>query len=156
MNTATRRPRIAVHHRWMIARDMPSVLAIEAASFTDPWDEAEFKHNLKQRNVISSVAEIGDDVIGFCVYELHKDRIHLTTLAVHPGYRRRSVGEQMLEHLIGKLESHRRKSLTVDVRETNLPAQLWLRACGLLCASVERHGYGAGEDSYRFVWEVRK
>lgn len=152
--TTTKHPRIRVHHRWMIARDMPAILAIEAASFTDPWDEAEFKNALKQRNVIASVCEIGDEVIGFKVYELRRGRIHLTTLAVHPNYRRCGVGEQMIQHLTGKLESHRRKQLTVDVRETNVPAQLWLRSCGLLCEKVTRHGYGTGEDSYRFVWRV--
>ena len=40
---------VRVHIRWMIRRDMPEVLAIEAESFEFPWLEGELLSNT-QRN----------------------------------------------------------------------------------------------------------
>ena len=42
---------IAVHIRWMIRRDMPEVLQIEAASFEFPWLEDDFIRCLRQRKL---------------------------------------------------------------------------------------------------------
>ena len=55
---------IAVHIRWMIRRDMPEVLQIEAASFEFPWLEDDFIRCLRQRNCIGMVAEYDDRVVG--------------------------------------------------------------------------------------------
>ena len=43
---------VRTHIRWMIRRDMPEVLAIEAASFEFPWLEDDFIRCLRQRNCI--------------------------------------------------------------------------------------------------------
>ena len=85
-----------VHIRWMIRRDMPEVLAIEHASFEYPWCEEEFLRVLRQRNCIGMVAEHGERIVGFMIYELHRNKIHVLDFATHPEYRRRGVGRQML------------------------------------------------------------
>src|SRR4051794_39786908 len=66
---------VRVHIRWMIRRDMPEVLAIEHASFDFPWGEEEFLRVLRQRNCIGMVAEHGERVVGFMIYELHKSKL---------------------------------------------------------------------------------
>ena len=87
---------VRVHIRWMIRRDMPEVLAIEHASFEFPWCEEEFLRVLRQRNCIGMVAEHGERVVGFMIYELHKNRLHVLDFAVHPEFRRQGVGRQMV------------------------------------------------------------
>ena len=73
-----------VHIRWMIRRDMPEVLAIEHASFEYPWCEEEFLRVLRQRNCIGMVAELGERIVGFMIYELHRNKIHVLDFATHP------------------------------------------------------------------------
>ena len=85
-----------VHIRWMIRRDMPEVLAIEHASFEYPWCEEEFLRVLRQRNCIGMVAEYGERIVGFMIYELHRNKIHVLDFATHPEFRRRGVGRQMI------------------------------------------------------------
>ena len=116
---------LGVHIRWMIRRDMPEVLAIEGNSFEFPWSEDDFIRCLRQRNCIGMVAEHDERVAGFMIYELHKTRLHILNFAVHPDYRRRGVGAQMVEKLIGKLSYQRRTRILLEIRETNLPAQLF-------------------------------
>jgi ribosomal-protein-alanine N-acetyltransferase len=55
----------------------------------------------------------------------------------------------MVSKLIGKLSSHRRTRITLEVRETNLPAQLFFRAQGFKGVKVLRGFYeDSGEDAY--------
>src|SRR5262249_23713338 len=61
--------------------------------------------------------------------------------AVHPSYRRHGVGAQMVAKLISKLSSHRRTRITLEVRETNLSAQLFFRAQGFKAVRVLRALY---------------
>src|SRR5271168_1726673 len=84
----TAKAQVRVHIRWMIRRDMPEVLAIEHASFEFPWCEEEFLRVLRQRNCIGMVAEYGERVVGFMIYELHKNKLHVLDFATHPEFRR--------------------------------------------------------------------
>ncbi len=138
-----------LHIRWMIRRDMPEVLHIEQASFEFPWSEDDFIRCLRQRNCIGMVVEHEERVVGFMIYELHKTRLHILNFCAHPDYRRRGTGTQMVEKLIGKLSHRRRTRIMLEVRETNLSAQLFFRSLGFRAVSVLRDFYeDTTEDAY--------
>jgi ribosomal-protein-alanine N-acetyltransferase len=133
----------------MIRRDMPEVLAIEEHSFEFPWLEDDFIRCLRQRNCIGMVAEHNERVVGFMIYELHKSRLHILNFAVHENFRRRGVGRQMVKKLSGKLSPQRRSRIMLEIRETNLPAQLFFRSLGFRAVSVLREFYeDTPEDAY--------
>lgn len=147
---------VRVHIRWMIRRDMPEVLGIEARSFEFPWSEEDFINCLRQRNCIGMVAEHDERVVGFMVYELNKTRIRVLNFAVAPAFQRRGAGSQMIAKLIGKLSSQRRSRITLEVRETNLPAQLFFRTVGFRAVSVLRQFYAdTPEDAYLMQFRYR-
>ncbi len=142
-------PPLRVHIRWMIRRDMTEVLDIERESFEFPWYEEDFIRCLRQRNCIGMVAEHGERVVGFMIYELHKSRLHILNFAVAHPFRQRDVGRQMAEKLISKLSSQRRTQITLEVRETNLPAQMFFKQLGFRATSVLRSYYeDSPEDAY--------
>jgi ribosomal-protein-alanine N-acetyltransferase len=59
------------------------------------------------------------------------------------------VGRQMLEKLMGKLHPERRKCIMLEVRETNLAAQLFFRRFGFRAIRVLRGFYDdSAEDAY--------
>ena len=145
----TKKETLRVHIRWMIRRDMPEVLQTEQESFEYSWTEEDFLRCLRQRNCIGMVAEQGEKVVGFMIYELHKSKLHILNFAVLPAYRRAGVGGQMAAKLISKLSSHRRTRITLAVRETNLSAQLFFRAQGFRATRVLRAFYeDSGEDAF--------
>ncbi len=145
----TAKEQLRVHIRWMIRRDMPEVLQAEQLSFEHAWTEEDFLRCLRQRNCIGMVAEQGERVVGFMIYELHKARLHILNFAVHPRFRRGAIGGQMVSKLIGKLSSHRRTRITLEVRETNLQAQLFFKAQNFRGTRVLRNFYeDSGEDAY--------
>ena len=66
-----------------------------------------------------------------------------------PDARRRCVGKQMLQKLVGKLSQQRRNRIVLEVRETNLAAQMFFRSGGFKAVSVLRDYYDdASEDAY--------
>lgn len=147
---------VRVHIRWMIRRDMPEVMRIEAESFEFPWLDEDFVRCLRQRNCIGMVAEHNDRVVGFMIYELHKTRIHVLNFAVANGYRRRGVGSQMIAKLSAKLSAQRRSRIVLEVRETNLAAQVFFRENGFRAVSVLRAYYAdTPEDAYLMQYRWR-
>lgn len=151
----TEKEQVRVHIRWMIRRDMPEVLQTEQESFEYSWTEEDFLRCLRQRNCIGMVAEQGERVVGFMIYELHKQKLHILNFAVHPQLRRSAVGGQMVTKLIGKLSSHRRTRITLEIRETNLPAQLFFRSQGFKALKVLRAFYeDSGEDAFLMQYRL--
>ena len=145
----TEKEQVRVHIRWMIRRDMPEVLQTEQESFEFSWTEEDFLRCLRQRNCIGMVAEQGEKVVGFMIYELHKAKLHILNFAVHPEWRRQCVGSQMVAKLISKLSSHRRTRITLEVRETNLAGQVFFSKQGFRAMRVLRSFYeDSGEDAY--------
>jgi ribosomal-protein-alanine N-acetyltransferase len=148
-NVETNPTSVCVHIRWMIRRDMPAVLGIENSCFEFAWNEEDFIRCLRQRNCIGMVAEEDDQVVGFMIYELHKNRLHILNFAVHPSQRRNGVGQAMLNKLLGKLSHERRNRIMLEVRETNLDAQLFFKSIGFRAISVLRDFYDdTVEDAY--------
>ncbi|TWT92740.1 ribosomal-protein-alanine N-acetyltransferase [Stieleria varia] len=140
---------VGVHIRWMIRRDMPAVLGIEQNCFEFAWTEKDFIRCLRQRNCIGMVAEKDDEIVGFMIYELHKNRLHILNFAVHEKCRRQGVGNAMCSKLFGKLSHERRNRIMLEVRETNLDAQLFFKSLGFRAISVLRDFYDdTVEDAY--------
>ena len=147
---------LRIHIRWMIRRDMPDILEIERTGFEFPWSEDEFVRCLRQRNCIGMVAEHQERVVGFMIYELHRNRLNVLNFAVHPDFRRRGVGAQMVGKLANKLIHQRRTRILLQVRETNLDAQLFFRSAGFRAISVLRDYYeDTTEDAYLMEYRYR-
>lgn len=146
---STQKQAVSLQIRWMIRRDMAEVLAIEQQSFEFQWTEGDFLQCLRQRNCIGMVAELNGRVAGFMIYELSKSRLHILNFAVAPWARRQGIGMQMIEKLINKLSQQRRDAITLEVRETNLAAQMFFKLQGFRALCVLRDHYqDTSEDAY--------
>ena len=146
---STHEERLRIHVRWMIRRDMREVLDVEREAFEFPWSDEDFTRCLRQRNCIGMVAESGDSVVAFMIYELHRSRLHVLNFAVARSHRRLGIGTRMMEKLVGKLSPERRSRIVLEVRETNLAAQLFFRSLSFRAISVLKDFYqDTTEDAY--------
>jgi [ribosomal protein S18]-alanine N-acetyltransferase len=146
--------RPAAHIRWMIRRDMPIVLAIEQASFNDPWTESDFVRCLRERNVIGMSIEVHGRIVGFMLYALGKDYLSILNIAVHPEHRRQGLGQRMVAKLIGKLDG-RRSTLSAMIVDENHLGQTFFRAIGFKAHRVHRTPYCTKpNDGFEFRFGV--
>jgi ribosomal-protein-alanine N-acetyltransferase len=154
MMATTEADRLRIQLRWMIRRDMPEVLSIEQEAFEFPWLDEDFTRCLRQRNCIGMVAEVGDSVVAFMIYELHRTRLHVLNFAVRRSHRRLAIGTQMMGKLFAKLSIERRDRILLEVRERNLPAQLFFRSLGYRAISVLKDFYeDSTEDAYLMQYQ---
>lgn len=143
---------ITPHIRWMIRKDLTAVLEIENAVFEYPWSLAQFNYCLSQRNSIGMVAELDGEIVGYMVYEIHKNRLHVLDFAVAPEYRRHGIGRAMVAKLRSKLFAAR-KRIMLEVREGNLAAQLFFKSQGFMALSILKEFYDdCDEDAYVFAY----
>lgn len=138
------------HIRWMIRRDLHSVVSIEKDVFDYPWSKQEFLIALQQSNCSGMVAERNEEVVGYMVYELHKTRIELLNFAVRPRSQRLGVGSALIEKLKSKLAYERRNKISLELRERNLDGQLFFRQAGFKCTSILHGWYAVEEESVAY------
>lgn len=142
--------------RWLIRRDMEEVLSIEQGSFEFPWTEEEFLSCLRQRNCIGTVAELDHEIVGFMIYELHPSMLRILNFAVSPNCRRAGIGKQMVQRLVDKLSQQRRREIVLEVRETNLDAQLFFAGSDFKAVTVLRNHYDDTlEDAYYMRYALK-
>lgn len=145
-----------VQIRWLIRRDMTEVLEIENQSFPRPWTDEVFLHCLRQRNCIGHVAEQGDKILGFMIYELHKSSLKILNFAVAPEQRGQGIGRAMIMRLVDKLHQQKRREIFLEVSESNTGAHLFFQRCGFRADGVMKGFFeDNGEDAYQFLYRIQ-
>jgi len=139
--------------RWMIRSDFERVIQIEHLSFDSRWDISDLIMFHRQKNCVGIVIESDGIVIGYLCYELHVKMISVLNFAVVPCKRLRGYGTAMIQWLIEKLEQGVRKEIVLELRETNLIAQLFFKQMGFKCVSIlDNYFNEINEDGYLFSY----
>lgn len=149
--------------RYMLRSDLRRVLEIENACFEFPLTRRDIIGVIRQQNGIGLVVErreiadgyVSDPVIvGYVLYELHNNRNHLLSIAVDPTHQRQGIGRAIHEEMRRKLRLARNR-IMLEVRERNLPAQLFFRAMGYRAMGVLRNYYdGCEDDAYLMCYRL--
>lgn len=135
----------------IVDTDMPEVLEIENMNFESPWPKEDFMK--LHRNSITKIASLGKRIVGFTMFEFQKEHFQILNFAVHPTFVRRGIGTKLIEKIkhsaldmSGKI---RIKHFKLEVRETNLRAQLFFKNMGFKGIDVLRNFYtDCDEDAY--------
>ena len=120
--------------------DLPSIVAIEKASFSDPWTLASFRSMLALPQVMATVAEEEGVVVGYTVAWVVGDEAELANLAVAPARRGTGIGARLLDSLLGALDARGGATIYLEVRDSNEAAQALYRSRGFTSAG-RRKGY---------------
>lgn len=91
-------------------------------------------------------------IIGFAGLWLMVDEAHITTIAMHPDYRRKGLGEFMLTNLIDIAYNISAKWVTLEVRVSNYNAQNLYRKYGFHEAGVRHRYYSDNQEDALIMW----
>jgi ribosomal-protein-alanine N-acetyltransferase len=136
--------------------DIPEVQAIERASFTSPWPPQAYRAELETNRLASYlVARIDGGIVAFGGMWLMVDEAHITTFAVHPGWRRRRIGERLLLAMLALAEDRGAREATLEVRLSNLGARRLYEKYGFRPVGLRPHYYrDDGEDALIMTTDV--
>jgi ribosomal-protein-alanine N-acetyltransferase len=171
---------LEVLHRFTIRpmelRDLEQVVAIDQLSFSLPWPAHSFRIELLDNDASRQwVAEVNDaqtqpqpsedeaqppsqasKIIGMIVVWLILDEVHIATIAVHPEYRGRGIGRQILLTALRECAAQGARTATLEVRERNLIAIEMYRKLGFdVVGRRKRYYQDTNEDAILMTLNAR-
>jgi len=124
--------------RSMEIEDLEEVRQIDRLSFSLPWPESAYRHELLENPAsMNWVAEATDPngksrVVGMAVVWLILDEAHIATLAVHPEYRRKGIGSRLLKRALVEAVGKGARRAMLEVRANNIIAQSMYQRFGFV------------------------
>ncbi len=130
------------------------VLAIEDASFINPWTRQMYESDLANRGVSHIVVARtpSGEALGFCSFWIVLDELHLNNLAVLPGHRRAGVGSRLVEHVLAAACRLGATKATLEVRRSNDAAIRLYTRWGFLVSAVRRQYYSQPVEDALILW----
>ncbi len=134
----------------MEIEDLDSVLALEEATFGDPWHReaflAEIAGSPHVRWPLVAIGERG--LAGYIVAWFISDETQVANLAVAPTKRRRGLARILLDRVLEEARARGCVHVHLEVRPSNTPARSLYRSFGFRPVGRRRHYYAdTGEDA---------
>lgn len=141
----------------MTGEHIEGVCAVENASFAHPWPKAAFESELENENAFyfTALADNGE-VAGYGGFWCVCGEGQITNIAVSPEYRRRHIGNAILENIISLAEEMEAEFITLEVRVSNIAAQALYKKFGFETVGVRKRYYqDNGEDAFLMQKKVK-
>ena len=110
--------------------DLAALGALEAASFSVPWNEAALAGHLRASYTLSLLLLEEDRPVGYLLAGFSPPEGELYRVAVLPEARRRGYGRRLLETFFREAEKRDVYTLYLEVRESNEAAIALYRSAG--------------------------
>ncbi len=134
-------------------KDVAEIMEIERKAFKSHWPETAFINEIyRNRLAHYFVARHEEVLVGYAGIWLVVDEAHITTVAVHPDYRRQRIGEQLLHHLLVVAISKGARWATLEVRESNQGAQDLYKKYGFSSVGVRKNYYTEENENAVIMW----
>lgn len=140
--------------RDMSKADLEEVYQIEKESFQDPWSKNSFIEAISNKNNIYLVAIVDGLIAGYCGCYGVAGEGYIYNVAVGKNYRRQGIGFRLLQDLIEAAKSRGIKSLTLEVRKSNLPAIKLYKKLGFVEAGIRKDFYTKPLEDAIIMWKT--
>lgn len=137
-----------------IAADLDAVIAVEEASFTNPWTREMYQAELEHAGVSFFLLARAPDrtVIGFCSFWRVVDEIHINNMAVLPSHRRQGVGRALLARVLREAAVQGAVRALLEVRRSNDAARRLYEALGFTVAGIRQAYYTGPVEDALVLW----
>jgi ribosomal-protein-alanine N-acetyltransferase len=154
----------------MVLSDLDQVMEIERMVFSAPWSRRAYQYEIAEneystmlvvrprsrfdggfRRLLKHLKKPGP-VLGYAGMWLLVDEFHISTIAVHPHWRGRGLGEFLLISLLDRAPVLGASRATLEVRVSNLVAQRLYQKYGFEVVSRQARYYADNnEDAFIMV-----
>lgn len=132
--------------------DIDAVMVIDRLAFSTPWKASGYRYELTENErahykvlTVNTAAESAR-LIGYVGHWLLAGEAHISTIALHPDWRGRSLGELLL--LSALLQAHEQSAemATLEVRRSNSVAQALYRKYQFQVTGERRRYYHDNQE----------
>ncbi len=122
--------------------DLDALVALEKASFSDPWTSSELGEALRWPEAVVLIAEADDGArLGYVLGRVVVDEGEVLSIAIVPARRREGFGRQLLQALLIEMRRRGAHAAWLEVRASNAGAQALYAAEGFVPAGLRRGYY---------------
>jgi ribosomal-protein-alanine N-acetyltransferase len=160
------RARARLEIRRMRPDDLDEVMVIERAAFRHPWSPELFRRELEHdwstiliavEPLTSAPGKGSERIIGFLIYWLVHDEVHVLNVAVAPEQRRKGVARLLMAETERRAVQAGAALMTLEVRRSNQAALDLYREFDYRAVGVRPNYYvDEGEDAIVMVKELKR
>lgn len=115
-----------IHYRIINKKDIDGIFSVSSLSFETPWSYESIKsesNNPLAKYIVAIDLDDNEKVIGFIGAWVAVFEADIVNIAVHPDYRKFGIGSKLISSFIELGRNEDWYKITLEVRESNLPAQ---------------------------------
>ena len=134
--------------------DLDGVLAVDAASFTNPWTRAMYESEFLNRDTsrLYVLRDARRQVAGYCAAWFVAGEVHINNIAVLPECRGRGYGSALLARVLEDAGAAGHWRATLEVRRSNDAARRLYERFGFHVAGVRPHYYTHPVEDALILW----
>jgi ribosomal-protein-alanine N-acetyltransferase len=138
--------------------EIDAILAIEEASFTNPWTRDMYVAELKNTGVsfFYLARDKGRQIVGFCSFWRVLDELHINNLAVVPEWRRQGVATALLRRVMDEAARFGIRRTMLEVRQSNTAARQLYERFGFVVAGTRSKYYTNPIEDALVLWREER
>ena len=140
--------------RPMVSEDLVAVTDLESRAYAQPWSSKVFTDELGQAGRTYLVIEDEHEVLGYAGLMVVGDEAHVTTVVVHPDRREDKLGTRLMLALVAAAKQANARSLTLEVRASNIAAQRLYQRFGMAPVGVRKKYYKDEDAMIMWVHDI--
>ena len=124
------------------------IIFIEKSAFNQPWAKNQFMNDIQSElDSENWVYVINELVAGYIFGWIIQGKFHLNNIAVHPEYLRRSIGKNLIQHIIARVILRNVGVILLEVSAENIPARKCYQSLGFNQMGIRKDYYSKGDDA---------
>ena len=121
---------------------LDGIVSIENSAFNKPWAKNQFMNDIQSELDSENWVYIIDKLVAGYIFGWSiQGKFHLNNIAVHPEYLRRSIGKNLIQHIIARVILRNVKVFLLEVSAGNIPARLCYQSLGFNQMGIRKDYY---------------
>lgn len=131
----------------MTSGQLEDVYIIETECFSHPWSKQSLEEELNNETSLFLVAKEENEVIGYIGMSIVIDEGYIFNVAVREKYRNKGVATALINELVIYGKKNNFSFITLEVRESNLPAISLYSKFGFIKAGERKDYYSNPKEN---------
>ncbi len=143
-----------INIRPMTLDDVDQVVQLEHQIFIDAWSKESFIREVEGKEYAHPlVLEVDGQLAGYAIVWHYFDELHIANFAIHPDFRRKGLGKQLMRYILEQFGTAHFAFL--EVRKSNVAAINLYRSFGFKAIQIRKKYYRDGEDAVVMFKDLR-
>ena len=131
----------------MTSGQLDDVYIIETECFSHPWSKQSLEEEMNNETSLFLVAKEENEVIGYIGMSIVIDEGYIFNVAVRESYRNNGVATALINELVTYGKKNNFSFITLEVRESNLPAISLYSKFGFIKAGERKDYYSNPKEN---------